>query len=66
MNVTINGQIHDIEEHLSILALLQQLGMAEKPVVVELNRVALFPRDFSQTSIPANAEIEIVTLAAGG
>lgn len=66
MTITINGQVSEIAADLSVLNLLQTLNLANKPVVVELNRLALFPRDFADTIIPDHAEIEIVTLAAGG
>jgi sulfur carrier protein ThiS len=34
--------------------------------VVEINRVALFPREYDEKIIEESAVIEIVTLAAGG
>jgi thiamine biosynthesis protein ThiS len=46
--------------------LLESIGFGGKPVVVELNEQAVFPRDYPSTLIQEGARIEIVTLAAGG
>ncbi len=66
MQITLNGQAHPLTESTTVTALLQSLGFADKPVVVELNREAIFPRDFEKTAVNNGDQIEIVTLAAGG
>ncbi len=66
MNITVNGQGREIEPNSSLQNLLVALGLAEKPVVIELNREAIFSRDYATTIIPVDAVIEIVVLAAGG
>ncbi len=66
MNVTINGKQQTIATDSSVTAMLTELGFSGKPVVVEMNQVALFPRDYETTIIEESATIEIVTLAAGG
>jgi sulfur carrier protein len=66
MNITVNGQTREIPENSTLQALLADLGLAEKPVVIELNREALFPREYASTIIPNDAVIEIVVMAAGG
>ena len=66
MNVTINGKLQTIATDSSVTAMLSELGFSGKPVVVEINRVALFPREYDETIIEESAVIEIVTLAAGG
>jgi thiamine biosynthesis protein ThiS len=66
MEITINGTSRTIEAGLTVGSLLEQLGLAGKPVVVELNQRALFSREYAGTIIPDAAVIEIVTLAAGG
>lgn len=65
-HITLNGQVHGIETPLTVEGLLRSLGMYGKPVVVELDEVAVFPRDFAQTPVAAGARVEIVVLAAGG
>lgn len=64
--ITLNGAPHPIEGPIPLDCLLASLGLADKPVVVELNAHAVFPRDYSQTLVAAGARLEIVTLAAGG
>jgi sulfur carrier protein len=66
MNVTINGKPLNLTPACSVSAMLTELGFSGKPVVVEINQVALFPRDYETTIIEETAVIEIVTLAAGG
>lgn len=50
----------------TVSALLESLGFGSKPVVVELNKTALFPRDYATTSLNDNDQVEIITIAAGG
>lgn len=66
MQITLNGQAHPLSESTTVKVLLHSLGFADKPVVVELNREAIFPRDFETTQVNNGDQIEIVTLAAGG
>ncbi len=64
--ITLNGTPHPFPAALTLDALLAQLGLAGKPVVVELNEQAVFPRDYPTTQVAPGARLEIVTLAAGG
>lgn len=64
--ITLNGSEHSIESAVSISRLLETIGLAGKPVVVELDEQAIFPRDYSQTMVESGARVEIVALAAGG
>jgi thiamine biosynthesis protein ThiS len=64
--ITLNGSPHPLERVMSIEELLAVLGMAGKPVVVELNEQAVFPRDYASVLLEPGARVEIVALAAGG
>ncbi|MFD0892258.1 sulfur carrier protein ThiS [Luteolibacter ambystomatis] len=66
MQITLNGQPHELAATRSVEQLLQDVGLGGKPVVVELNLEAIFPRDFSTTQVNDGDRVEIVTLAAGG
>ncbi len=66
MKITLNGAPHDLEGALSLTELLESLGFAGKPVVIEMDEEAVFPRDYEKTEVAEGARIEIVTLAAGG
>ena len=66
MQITLNGQTHYLDSEITLTDLLESLGLSGKPVVVELNQEAILPRNFAQTLIQANDQLEIITLAAGG
>lgn len=66
MEIQLNGQIYPLEKETTLTILLESLGLASKPVVAELNREALLPRDFPITPVRDGDQLEIITLAAGG
>jgi len=66
MEITLNGQAHELTGPTTLSALLESLGLAGKPVVAELNREPVLPRLFPDTRINAGDSLEIITLAAGG
>jgi len=66
IKITLNGKDHALETALNVDELLASIGLAGKPVVVELNQKALFPREYSLTDLAENDRVEIVTIAAGG
>lgn len=66
MQITLNGQAHELTDPITLTALLESLGLAGKPVVAELNREAVLPGHFPETLISAGDSLEIITLAAGG
>jgi sulfur carrier protein len=66
MTITLNGAPHPLPQETTVERLLENLGLAGKPVVVELDGEAVFPRDHAQAAVKPGARIEIVALAAGG
>jgi len=66
MNITLNGSSYEIDGPVSLEGLLRHIGLEGKPVVIELNEVAVFQRDYATTAVEEGARIEVVTLAAGG
>lgn len=66
MKLTLNGKSTDVPAATSVAGLLDALGFGDRPVLVELNRQALFPREFASSPIREGDEIEIIELAAGG
>ncbi len=66
MTLTINGETQNFNDDLNLQALLAELGLAEKPVVVELNQKALAPSEFKSQKLKDSDQLEIVTIAAGG
>ena len=70
MNITLNGKDHVLDhapDHsVSIAELLQSLGLENKPTVVELNKEALFPREYGSITLADSDSVEIVAISAGG
>ena len=66
MKLSVNGDNHEVTAPLTVRGLLDQLGSGAKPVVVELNLRALFPREFETTSLNDGDRVEIVQITAGG
>lgn len=66
MKIQLNGSPHEIEAPVTLSALLESIGFGGRPVVVELDEQAVFPRDFQVTLLEEGARVEIVMLAAGG
>ena len=66
MTIQLNGKTHQLDASVSIRNLLESIGLGGKPVVVELNQKALFPREYQQTMLENDDRVEIITIAAGG
>jgi len=66
MQISINGKEHTLVEAINIEELLTSIGLGDKPVVVELNQQALFPREYNAHLLKDGDKVEIITIAAGG
>ncbi|CAN5668476.1 hypothetical protein BH11VER1_BH11VER1_17250 [soil metagenome] len=66
MKLRINGQEHVTAAQKTVRGILDHLGFGEKPVVVELNQQALFPREHETTVLQDGDTLEIVQITAGG
>lgn len=66
MTIQVNGNSHTTAAALTVRGLLDELGFGLKPVIVELNRRALFPREHSQQELKEGDVLEIVQITAGG
>jgi len=66
MTVTLNGTKREFPGPLSLPALLEAVGLAGKPVVVEHNQTALLPREIPVAMVQDQDVIEIVQITAGG
>ena len=65
MTLSINGETKEFAAILTLPALLRDLQLEGKPVVVELNREALSPSEFDR-NLNNGDQLEIITIAAGG
>jgi sulfur carrier protein len=66
MTIQVNGASRTAPASLTVRALLDELGLGGKPVVVELNRRAIFPREHAETRLEEGDVLEIVQITAGG
>ena len=66
MQIILNGQTRRIADLATVADLLAELGLAEKPVAVEINR-ELIPRPrHGERRLAEGDCVEIVTLVGGG
>lgn len=66
MKLQVNGNERVASAPLTVRGLLEELGFGGKPVVVELNRRALFPREHAERELKDGDVLEIVQITAGG
>ena len=66
MKIILNGKDHPLDTVINVETLLASIGLAGKPVIVELNKKALFPREYADSDLQDNDQLEIITIAAGG
>jgi len=66
MKIQLNGKSHQIPAAMPLSDFLASIDLGGKPVVVELNEGAVFPRDYPVTQVEDGSRVEIVVLAAGG
>jgi thiamine biosynthesis protein ThiS len=66
MTLEINGETREIAPVSNVRELLQQLGIAEGRVAVEVNRKIIRRGDWDQTPISRRDKVEIVQFVGGG
>jgi thiamine biosynthesis protein ThiS len=66
MKVTLNGQIEELPEGITIAQLLERLELPTDLVAVERNQSVVPRRFFAECQLAAGDNIEIVTLVGGG
>ena len=66
VHITVNGQSRQVPDGTTLAALLEQLGLAGRPLAVEVN-LQLIPRQqHGQHLLKSGDRVEIVTLVGGG
>jgi thiamine biosynthesis protein ThiS len=66
MTVKINGERREIPDGLSVIALLQHLGMRSERVAIERNLDILPRAHWRETLVQPNDSFEIVQFVGGG
>jgi sulfur carrier protein len=66
LRLTINGEAHEIPEPLTLVALLEHLGLTEGPVAIERNREVVPRSEHARVTVQAGDVLEIVQFVGGG
>ena len=66
MNLVINGEERSFDNGLSLAALIEELGMKQDRVAVELNRDIVQRDKWASTSLNSGDRLEIVHFVGGG
>ena len=66
MTITLNGEDREEEPDISVLALLESLGVAPARVAVELNGDVLRRVDFGRRTLRDGDQVEFVQFVGGG
>jgi thiamine biosynthesis protein ThiS len=66
MTLHINGEARQFDAPLSLAALIEQLGMKQDRVAVELNRSIVSREHWSGTMLQQGDRLEIVHFVGGG
>jgi sulfur carrier protein len=66
MDITINGELKQVDDGATVAALLQKLGLDARHLAVERN-LELVPRaEHARTALLPGDRLEVVTLVGGG
>ena len=66
MQLTVNGENHDVPDGLTIRGLIEHLGLTEGPVAVERNRDVVPRAEHASTGLQSGDVLEIVHFVGGG
>jgi sulfur carrier protein len=66
MNVVLNGREHPIGAPISVAALLEETGYAQRRIAVEINREIVPRSQYGARMLSAGDRVEIVQAIGGG
>ena len=66
MEIFVNGQAHQIESPLSLIQLIDHLGLEPRKMAIERNLEIVPKSAWEQTALNAGDRIEIVQFVGGG
>lgn len=66
VGVVVNGEPMRVPTEFRVTDLLARLGLASRPVAVEINRVVVPRRQLGHHTLVDGDQLEIVTLVGGG
>ena len=66
MKIIVNGDNYSFEKKLTILDLLKELKLDNKPIVVEHNRDIIIKENYNKVKISDGDSFELITFVGGG
>ncbi|MEK7286752.1 MAG: sulfur carrier protein ThiS [Nitrospirota bacterium] len=66
MNIVVNGEMLEVSEGVTLLALLSQLNIAPAHVAIELNLSVIDKSQFDQVLLKDSDKMEIIRFVGGG
>lgn len=66
MEVTVNGSAQHVPDGLTVLKLIEHLGLTDGPVAVERNREVVPRAEHGSTKLSSGDVLEIVHFVGGG
>jgi len=66
MEITVNGQLHQVQKNDTILQLIHTLGLENKRLAVEMNSTIVPRSQFETRILTQGDKIEIVQAIGGG
>jgi sulfur carrier protein len=66
VTLTINGEVQDVPDGLTVAMLVRHLGLVDGPVAVERNREVVPRADHAKVEVKTGDVIEIVHFVGGG
>ncbi len=66
MKITVNGEMEEIKDGISVTSLLEEIGMPALGIAVELNREIVPKSQHGSTVLKEGDGLEIVKMVGGG
>lgn len=66
MRIQVNGEARDVEENMSLAALVARLSLKAEQVAIELNQNVVRRRHWASTMLQTDDKVEIVHFVGGG
>ncbi|MCL2725418.1 MAG: sulfur carrier protein ThiS [Polyangiaceae bacterium] len=66
MQITINGSLRDVPDHVTVRELVAYLGLGNGPVAVEINREIIPRADHATRKVSNGDAVEVVHFVGGG
>lgn len=66
MQVTVNGEGHEVREGITVRGLIEQLMLTDGPVAVERNGEVVPRAEHASTALAAGDVLEVVHFVGGG